>query len=156
MKGVAKLIEGLNDLLSDELTAISQYMVHSEMCDQWGYAALHGAIEKRAFDEMHHAESLIGRILFLEGLPVVSNLKQMHIGPTVPEMIKNDEMAELGAIQAYNKAIALAGELGDEASADFLVEILHQEEDHLDWAEKQHAQIGQMGLENYLAQQIGE
>lgn len=156
MKGVAKLIEGLNDLLSDELTAISQYMVHSEMCDQWGYAALHGSIEKRAFDEMHHAESIIGRILFLEGLPVVSNLKQMHIGATVPEMIKNDEMAELGAIQAYNKAIALAGEWGDEASADFLVEILHQEEDHLDWAEKQHAQIGQMGLENYLAQQIGE
>jgi bacterioferritin len=156
MKGDPKLLEVLNDLLADELTAISQYMVHSEVCDQWGYGVLHGAIEKRAFDEMHHAESLIERILFLEGRPVVSNLKQMFIGAVVPDMIKNDQRLEWDAIQAYRKAIAFAGEVGDEATADFLVGILKQEEDHLDWVEKQLAQIDQMGLEIYLTQQVGE
>ena len=156
MKGDPKLLEVLNDLLADELTAISQYMVHSEMCEQWGYDVLHEAIEKRAFDEMRHAESLIGRILFLEGSPVVSNLRKMFIGAVVPDMIKNDEMLEWDAIQAYRKAIALAGEVGDEVTADFLVDILKQEEDHLDWAEKQRAQIGQMGLETYLSLKIEE
>ena len=156
MKGDAKLIEILNDLLSDELTAISQYMVHSEMCDQWGYGVLHDAIEKRAFDEMHHAEDLIERILFLEGRPIVSNLKQIFIGATVLDMIQNDQKLEWGAVQAYRKAIAYAGEVEDEATADFLVGILKQEEDHIDWAEKQLAQIDQMGLEIYLTQQVGE
>jgi bacterioferritin len=154
MKGNEKLLGVLNELLADELTAISQYMVHSEMCDQWGYEALHKAIEGQAIDEMHHAEWLIGRILFLEGMPVVSKLRPMKIGSTVNEIIIGDEEAELEAVKAYNAGIALASEVGDEATSDLLVTILKMEEGHVDWAEKQRAQIAQMGVEMYLANQV--
>lgn len=154
MKSDEKLISTLNALLADELTAINQYMVHSEMCDHWGYETLHEEIEKRALDEMHHAEWLIQRILFLEGEPDVSKLEAMDIGQSVPEMISNDLYAELDAVKAYNEGIALASELGDESTADLLTEILKMEEDHIDWGEKQLAQIESMGLENYLAQKI--
>jgi bacterioferritin len=154
MKGNEKLLGVLNELLADELTAISQYMVHSEMCDQWGYEALHKAIEGQAIDEMHHAEWLIGRILFLEGMPVVSKLRPMKIGSTVNEIIVGDEEAELDAVKAYNAGIALASEVGDEATADLLVTILKMEEGHVDWAEKQRAQIAQMGVEVYLTNQV--
>ena len=153
MKGNEKLIGVLNELLADELTAISQYMVHSEMCDQWGYDALHEAIEGQAIDEMHHAEWLIGRILFLEGSPVVSKLRPMKIGSNVNEIIVGDQEAELDAVKAYNAGIALASEVGDEATGDLLVTILKMEEGHVDWAEKQRAQIEQMGVENYLTKQ---
>lgn len=156
MKGNEKLLKTLNDLLADELTAISQYMVHSEMCDNWGYGKLHKEIEKKAIDEMHHAEWLIGRILFLEGMPIVSKLNQMKIGKNVQEMVSNDQEAELGAIKAYNAGIALAGEVGDESTGDLLVTILKMEEGHHDWAKKQRTQIEQMGLENYLSNQAGE
>ena len=105
MKGDKKLIESLNSLLADELTAVSQYMVHSEMCDNWGYDKLHKSIEKRAIDEMKHAEKLIGRILFLEGLPIVSDLKKMHIGAEIPKMMANDHEKELTAVKNYNAAI---------------------------------------------------
>jgi bacterioferritin len=155
MKGNEKLIETLNDLLADELTAISQYMVHAELTAQWGYGSLHEAIERKALDEMKHAEWLIERILFLEGNPIVSNLKQMYIGKTVPEIVEYDGNAEAEAIKAYNDGIALAGDVGDEGTADLLVEILKMEEGHLDWAEKQQVQIDQVGLGYYLAQQIG-
>ena len=156
MKGEAKVIESLNQLLADELTAISQYMVHSEMCDNWGYGKLHKAIEKQAIDEMHHAEWLIGRIIFLEGTPVVSKLNPLKIGKTVPEMVANDKEAELGAVRAYNAGVRVAVEIGDEASADLMRRILKDEEDHEDWNEAQQDQIGQMGLENYLSLQTNE
>ena len=155
MKGNEKLLGVLNELLADELTAISQYMVHSEMCDQWGYEALHKAIEGQAIDEMHHAEWLIQRILFLEGTPVVSNLRPMTIGANVEEIIVGDQEAEQGAVKAYNAGIALASEVGDEATGDLLVTILKMEEGHVDWAEKQRAQIKQMGVQNYLSNQAG-
>jgi bacterioferritin len=153
MKGNDKLIAVLNDLLSDELSAISQYMVHSEMCDSWGYGKLHKAIEKQAIDEMHHAEWLIQRILFLEGMPVVSQLKPMKIGTSVQEMVTNDEEAEAGAIRAYNDAIAMAREVRDQSTADLLTKILKMEEGHVDWAEIQRSQIDQMGLAQYLSNQ---
>ncbi|MEJ5223636.1 MAG: bacterioferritin [Anaerolineales bacterium] len=156
MKGDEKLIKVLNELLADELTAISQYMVHSEMCDNWGYAKLHEHIEKQALDEMHHAEWLIGRILFLEGLPIVSKLREMKIGKTVQEMLTNDQQGELAAIRAYNEGIALASQVGDESTADLLVTILKMEEGHHDWAQKQRLQIEQMGLGVYLSNQTGE
>ncbi|NIS81132.1 MAG: bacterioferritin [Anaerolineales bacterium] len=155
MKGDAKLIKVLNELLADELTAISQYMVHSEMCAHWGYQELHEAKEKQAKDEMYHAEWLLERILFLEGTPIVSKLNPMVIGATVPELVTNDMQAELGAVKAYNSGIALAGEMKDESTADSLVEILKMEEGHVDWAEKQLVLIEQLGLENYLALQTG-
>ena len=153
MKGNEKLLKVLNQLLADELTAISQYMVHSEMCDSWGYEKLHKAIEKQAVDEMHHAEWLIRRIIFLEGTPVVARLNPMKIGKTVLEMVTNDQAAELEAVRAYNAAISVAREAADQATADLLVQILKMEEGHTDWAETQRDQIGQMGLENYLANQ---
>jgi len=153
MKGNEKLLAILNQLLADELSAINQYMVHSEMCDNWGYDKLHKAIENQAKDEMHHAEWLIQRIIFLEGTPVVSKLNPMKIGATVLAMLTNDQDAELAAVRAYNDAIALAHEVGDQASVDLLIRILKMEEGHVDWAEIQRAQIEQMGLENYLTNQ---
>ena len=155
MKGNEQLRTVLNQLLADELTAISQYMVHSEMCDNWGYTKLHKAIEQQAHDEMHHAEWLIRRILFLEGAPVVSKLNPIKIGQDVPQIVSNDQADEQGAIRAYNSAIGLAHEVADQATADLLVEILKMEEGHVDWAEIQRTQIAQMGLENYLAKQTG-
>jgi bacterioferritin len=156
MKGNEKLLTTLNELLAEELTAISQYMVHSEMCDNWGYEKLHKAIEKQAIDEMKHAEWLIGRILFLEGTPVVSKLNQMKIGADVPAMLSNDSAGEHSAVQLYNKAIVQARELVDNGTADLLTKILLMEEGHGDWLDQQCDQIKQIGLENYLANQTGE
>lgn len=153
MKGNAKLITVLNSLLADELTAINQYMVHAEMCESWGYGKLHGAIRSQAMDEMHHAEWLIERIIFLDGAPTVSKLNSIKIGKTVPEIINNDNDDELNAVRAYNDAIKLAREVGDQITADLLTKILGMEEGHADWAEIQHAQMDQMGLENYLMNQ---
>jgi bacterioferritin len=153
MKGNKKLLAVLNDLLADELTAISQYMVHSEMCENWGYGKLHTDIEKQAKDEMHHAEWLIQRILFLDGTPVVSKLKPMKIGSSVVDIVSNDQDAEMGAVRAYNEGIALAREVADQSTADLLTKILKMEEGHVDWAEVQRTQIEQMGFENYLANQ---
>jgi bacterioferritin len=141
--------------LAEELTAISQYMVHAEMCANWGYGKLHKAIEHQAKDEMHHAEWLIGRILFLDGTPVVSKLKAMRIGATVVEMVTNDENDELGAIKAYNATIKLCDQAGDKSTSDLLTKILKMEEGHLNWAEVQQTQIEQFGLANYLAVQCG-
>ena len=128
-------------------------MVHSERCDNWGYEKLHKAIEKQAKDEMHHAEWLIRRVIFLEGTPVVAKLNPIQIGQTVSDMVNNDQKAEFAAVRAYNDAIGLAREVADQATADLLVQILKMEEGHADWAEMQRAQIKQMGLENYLANQ---
>ena len=155
MKGNEKVIAMLNDFLADELTAISQYIVHSEMCDNWGYGKLHDAVEKRAIAEMEHAEKLIARILFLEGKPIVSELKKMNIGPSVEDQLKNDLAAELGAIQGYNAGIRLCLELGDGGTRELIEDNLQDEEAHLDWLEAQMDQIGQMGLQNYLLSQVG-
>ena len=155
MKGNDKIIEKLNFLLADELTAVSQYMVQAEMCANWGYKELAEAIEKRAIDEMKHAEKHIGRILFLEGLPVVSELNKMHIGDDVEAHHTNDWEAENGAIKAYNDAIKLAVEVGDNGTREVLEGILKDEEDHIDWIEAQLDQIKQMGIQVYLAEQIG-
>jgi len=153
MKGNAKLVTTLNGLLADELTAISQYMVHSEMCGHWGYEKLHKAIEGQAKEEMQHAEWLIKRILFLEGSPTMSKLNPMKIGKTALEMVTADEQAETDAIKSYNAAIAQAGDAGDQSTADLLTQILKMEEDHADWNRVQRDQIGQIGLQNYLANQ---
>ena len=154
MKGHKEIIAKLNFLLADELTAINQYMVHSEMCADWGYERLHQAVEKRAIDEMKHAERLIGRIIFLEDVPIVSNLNPIHIGPEIEQQLKNDWKAERGAIEAYNEGIKLAFDLGDNGTKVLLESILTDEEDHIDWIEAQLDQIGQMGFQKYLVEQI--
>jgi bacterioferritin len=155
MKGNQKIIERLNALLADELTAINQYMVQSEMCANWGYEKLHKAIEKRAIGEMKHAEKLIGRIIFLEGSPTVSKLNKIEIGADVEAQHKNDRKAEEGAVCAYNEGIRLAVEVGDNGSRELLESILKDEEEHLDWIEAQLDQITQMGIQNYLGEQVG-
>jgi bacterioferritin len=156
MKGNAKIITKLNELLSEELTAINQYMVHSEMCANWGYDKLHKAIEKHAIDEMKHAERLIGRILFLEGTPIVSKLNPIHIGATVADMVKNDLAAETGAVASYNAGVKLTTEVGDDGTREMLTGILKDEERHVDWEEEQHDQIDQLGLAIYLSTRTGE
>jgi bacterioferritin len=153
MKGSKKLLVVLNSLLADELTVVNQYMVHSEMCENWGYNKLHMAIRKQAIDEMHHAEWLIERIIFFEGAPTVSKLNPIKIGKTVSEMISNDHDDELKVVHDYNEAIRLAREVDDEGSVDLLTKILKMEEGHVDWGEIQRAQIEQMGMENYLVNQ---
>lgn len=153
MKGHEQIIAALNDYLADELTAINQYIVHSEMCADWGYGKLHEAIEKRAIDEMKHAEKLIARILFLDGTPIVSELKKMHIGATVDIQLKNDHQSESEAVQAYNEGIRLCTELGDNGTRELLEDNLEDEEAHIDWLEAQLDQIEQMGLQNYLLSQ---
>ena len=154
MKGNDKVLDLLNHLLADELTAVSQYMVHSSMCSNWGYEKLHQAIEKRAVDEMKHAEILIDRILFLEGAPVVNNLNKMIIGSKVEVQLKNDQESEVGAIQAYNAGIRLTTEAGDNGSGELFKSILRDEERHLDWLDAQLDQIDQMGIQNYLVEKV--
>ncbi len=153
MKGNEAVIATLNALLADELTAINQYMVHSEMCADWGYEKLHERIEKRAIDEMKHAEKLIGRILFLEGRPIVSKLLAIHIGSDVNDILENDWRSEQDAIKAYNAAIRQAVELDDNGSRTLLESILSDEEDHIDWLESQRDQIAHIGLSVYLVEQ---
>ncbi len=156
MKGSEKVIKKLNDLLSDELSAINQYMVHAEMCDNWQYERLAKATEKRAVDEMKHAEKLIARILFLEGKPIVSKLKTISIGPAVEEQLESDRKAEDGAIKSYNDGIKICVEAKDNGTRELLEQILKDEEAHIDWLEAQQDQIGQMGIKTYLTEQIDE
>jgi len=154
MKGNEKLIESLNSLLADELTAINQYMVHSEMCDNWGYDKLHESIEKRAITEMRHAEKLIGRILFLEGLPIVSSLNKINIGADVPKQLAHDHKAEQDAIKSYNEAIKLAGDVADFATREVLEAILKDEDGHIDEIEEMQDQVDQMGVQIFLTTKI--
>ncbi len=149
------MIEELNARLAEELTAISQYFVHAEMCEDWHYGRLAEPIKKRSIAEMKHAEKLIERILYLDGRPVVSNLNEMHIGALVPDMMSNDLAAELDAVKAYNESIRVCVEARDEGTKELLDSILTDEEEHVDWLEAQLAQIEQVGREIYLAEQIG-
>jgi bacterioferritin len=154
MKGDPKIIEQLNMRLSEELAAINQYMVHAEMDDNWGYEKLHVVVEKRAIDEMKHAEKLIARILFLEGTPAVSNPAKTVIGADVPKQIQNDHDGEATAIKGYNETIRLAVEAGDNGTKELLDVILGEEEAHIDVIEAQQDQIQQMGLQNFLEAQL--
>lgn len=154
MKGNEKIIRQLNVLLSDELTAINQYIVHAEMCANWGYKRLHDATQKRAVEEMKHAEKLIARILFLEGIPGVGNLNRIRIGSTVKEQFMNDYDAEKNASKMYNDSIRMASDLGDNGTADLLRENLLDEEKHLDWLEAQLGLIKQVDMKNFLLEQV--
>src|SRR4030066_424146 len=155
MKGDPRVLEVLNSLLADELTAVNQYMVHSEMCDNWGYEKLHKTIEKRAIDEMKHAEKLIARIIFLEGLPIVTELKKLVIGADIPKMFANDHFSEAGAIKSYNEAIVLAGSVKDYATREILESILKDEDAHSDGIEEVQDQIKQMSLQIFLTTPVG-
>ena len=153
MKGDERVVKKLDELLSDELTAIMQYMVHSEMCANWGYERLHQAVEKRARQEMHHAEELIARIIFLEETPTVSRLNQVHIGADVPKQLQSDKEAELHTNSMYNEAIHISDEAKDAATRDLLESIVKEEDAHVDWLDEQLDQIAQLGVPLYLSTQ---
>jgi bacterioferritin len=155
MKGDERLIASLNSLLADELTAINQYIVHAEIADNWGYGKLHEHFEKRAKEEMKHAEKLIGRTIFLEGKPIVTNLRKISIGAEVPAQLANDLHAEMDAVKAYNEAIKLAGDVSDFATREILEDILNDEDRHVDEIEELQDQIKHMTLGIFLTTQVG-
>jgi bacterioferritin len=154
MKGSDKVLKKLNMLLADELTAVGQYIVHSEMCDNWGYGKLHDAIKKRAIEEMKHAERLIERILFLEGTPDVSGMEKVIIGKDVEQQFRNDRDAEAEANKSYNESIVVCSDARDYGTLELLKSILIDEEQHLDWLETQLSLIKQIGNKNYLIEQV--
>ena len=156
MKGNVKVLAELNQLLAEELTAVNQYMVHSEMCANWGYQGLHKLVQGRAIDEMKHAEKLIERILFLEGLPVVSKLNKVQIGADIPKQLANDVKAEYDAVKHYNAVIKLCASVGDNATKEVLDEILDDEDRHVDALEEKQDQVKQMSLQIFLTTQVAE
>ncbi len=149
-----RVIELLNEVLTAELTAINQYFVHAEMSDNWGYEHRYEKVRKEAMAEMKHAEKLIERVLFLEGVPNVQRLGTIVIGETVLEQLKADLALELDAVARLNPGIQLCRETGDNGSRILLEEILEDEEEHINWLEAQLALIDQAGEQNYLAEQI--
>jgi bacterioferritin len=154
MKGKSEVVEVLQKALSEELQAISQYFVHAEMQNNWGYKRLHAEIKKQAIGEMKHAEDLIERILFLEGTPNLNDFAKLKIGKTVEQQLQNDLALEKGAVADYNEYIALARKHGDNASADLFEKLLKDEEEHVDFLEAQLSIIKEVGLTNYLTQQM--
>jgi bacterioferritin len=155
MKGNPKVIEELNKALREELTAINQYFLHAEMCENWGYNKLSEYIKKQSIGEMRHAESLIERILFLDGIPSMEPLK-LTVGSSVKQVIESDLNLELGAVEQYNAAVRIATELLDNGTRDLLVALLKDEEGHVDWLEAQMHQINELGYERYLTMQMGD
>ncbi len=153
MKVDERVVQKLDELLSDELTAIMQYVVHAEMCANWGYGRLHQAVEKRARQEMRHAEELIARIIFLEGTPTVSRLNQVRVGADVPKQLQADLESEQQTVRLYNEAIHLTDEASDAATRALLESILKEEDGHIDWLEEQLDQIAQLGVPLYLSTQ---
>jgi bacterioferritin len=156
MKGVPQVIDLLNDCLTNELTAVNQYFLHARMCRNWGYQYLAKKIYEESIDEMKHADKLIERILFLEGLPNLQKLNKLAIGTSVVEILKNDLALESTTPPKLNQGIKLCRDLADNASEDLLTHILVDSEKHVDWLESQIELVGQVGEQNYLAQQIRE
>jgi bacterioferritin len=156
MKGNAKVIAVLNEALQEELLAINQYFIHSEMCENWKYEKLSKYIKKQSIDEMKHAEKLVERILFLDAAPTLTGPTQLKVGKSVKEQLAGDLELELHAVKLYNGGIKLAREEGDNATAEFLSVILKDEEDHVDWLESQLHLIEDIGYERYLTQQLGK
>jgi bacterioferritin len=154
MRGKPEVLAVLSDALKEELAAINQYMLHAEMCENWGYQRLSSSIKKQSIGEMKHAEKLIERILFLDGTPKMDEMGKLNIGKDVAQQLKSDLGFEKAAVAAYNRAVDTCRKAGDNATADFLKEILKDEEDHVDMLETQLELIQQLGLQNYLSQQL--
>jgi bacterioferritin len=155
MKGNPKVIAELNKALREELTAINQYFLHAEMCENWGYSKLSEFIKKQSIGEMKHAEVLIERILFLDGSPSMQPL-ELTVGGSVKAMLESDLALELGAVKQYNNSIAIATKEGDNGSRDLFVTLLKDEEGHVDFLEAQMHLIKEVGYERYLTMQMGE
>ena len=156
MKGDPTVIEVLNEVLGNELVGVNQYFLHARMCENWGYERLWKKIRAESIDEMKHADELIERILYLEGLPNVQKLGKVNIGQTVPEQLRLDLDLERMAIGVLNRGIELSRQKGDNGSAELLEDLLEDEEEHANWLEAQLVLVDQAGLQNYLAQQMRE
>jgi len=156
MKGDARVIAVLNDVLTNELTAINQYFLHARLCENWGYERLWKKVRAESIDEMQHADKVIQRILYLDGHPNLQKLGKLEVGETVLEQLKSDLALEKRAIPVLNAGIALCREKGDNGTAELLEEILVDEEEHADWLEAQLTLVSQAGEQNYLAQQMKE
>ena len=154
MKGNKKIIELLNDVLTGELTSVNQYFVHAKMCRNWGYQRLAEHVKKESIEEMKHADDLIERILYLDGVPNLQRLNKVNVGETVPEQLKLDRALEVEAVGRLNKGIALCVDLGDNGSRELLEKLLISEEEHLDWLETQLSLVASIGEAHYLAQQV--
>jgi bacterioferritin len=154
MRGNDQVIAMLNQALKEELTAINQYIIHSEMCENWGYKKLSSAVKKLSIDEMKHAEALIERILFLDGAPKMTEVLPLTIGPNVKAQLENDLNLETGAVAMYNGAAQKAADAGDNISRELFTKLLRDEEGHADFLETQLSQLKEMGYENYLATQL--
>ncbi len=156
MKGDPRIIDALNEVLTGELTAVSQYFLHAKMCLNWGYAYLGKKIYEESIDEMKHADKLVERVLFLEGLPNLQRLGKLAIGTSVVEILKSDLALEIGTVPRLNAAIALCRNVGDNGTEELLMRILVDSESHVDWLEQQVGLVAQVGEPHYLAQQIRE
>jgi bacterioferritin len=156
MKGNEEVVMLLNQLLTNELTAINQYFIHAKMCENWGYHRLYAKLREESIDEMKHADLVISRILFLEGVPNLQRYHKLNVGETVKEQLESDLQLEYAAIAALNQGIAKTREIGDNATEDLFTNILVSEEAHTDWIETQLELIRQVGEQNYLAQQINK
>lgn len=156
MRGSPDVVTALNEILTNELTAINQYFLHARMCENWGYERLWKKVRAESIDEMKHADELIERVLFLEGLPNVQRLGTITIGQTVDEQLKLDLALEQRAIPLLNRTIELCRKLGDNGTAELLEDLLVDEEEHANWLEAQLSLVAQVGLPNYLAEQIKE
>ena len=154
MKGSQKVIELLNEVLTNELTAVNQYFLHARICENWGYERLWKKIRSESIEEMKHADRLIERILYLEGLPNLQRLGQIAVGESVPEQLRLDLEVEKRSLQVLNRGIELCRKLSDNGSADLLEDILEEEDEHANWLEAQLTLIAQMGVPHYLAQQV--
>lgn len=154
MQGNPEIIELLNDVLTAELTAINQYFVHAKMCGNWGFESLASHTRAESIDEMRHAEALVERILYFDGIPNLQRLSPLRVGETVEEQFRNDLELERTAIERLNRGIAAAIAAGDNGTRHLLEEILVSEEEHADWLETQLAAIDQVGLQQYLAEQL--
>jgi len=154
MKGDSRVIDLLNEVLTNELTAVNQYFLHGRMCENWGYDRLHKKLRDQSIDEMKDADELIERILYLEGLPNVQRLGKISVGESVPEMFKLDLDVEKNAITVLNRGIELCRQAADNGSAELLEDILEGEEEHANWLETQLTAIDQVGAQNYLSEQL--
>jgi len=156
MKGNPQILDLLNSVLTNELTAINQYFIHARLCDHWGYKRLYKKIREESIDEMKHADRLIQRILYLDGIPNLQRLGKVNVGENVPEMLKLDVELEYAALKLLNDGIELARSAGDNGSRELLEKILVSEEEHTDWLEAQLELIKSLGEQQYLAQQLHE
>jgi bacterioferritin len=155
MKGQKEIVDLLNEVLAGELVAINQYFLHAKMCDNWGYKKIAERTRAESIDEMRHAEKLVDRILFLEGVPNLQRLDKLHVGQTVTEQFKSDLGLEYAAVKRLNEGVALCLQRGDNTSMTLLSEILVSEEKHVDWLETQLHVIEELGEKTYLAEKLG-